>query len=192
MNQTTDRLPGILTIHGDTSTFGCSPKEHDKHLIHLVNVATKNALVFINNKCKIRHPKIIFYSAIFTAKGIHLYSIKFQALQDLPTPDNQTSIIPRPHQLPITVHPPTYPTRPTSSGNSSLNGTGNLHQLDWKISTNALFQCLKSWICSNLLRTTLTYYNRTKPEIIQTNASDYGLGAASCKMGTPSLLPTKP
>ena len=35
----------------------------------------------------------------------------------------------------------------------------------------------KQWICNTLLKTTLAYYDRTQPLTIQTDASEYGLGA---------------
>ena len=53
-----------------------------------------------------------------------------------------------------------------------------LAEWDWNPSTNATFQYLKSLICLTLFRTTLTSYDRTKPVIMWTDTSDYGLNAA--------------
>ena len=53
-----------------------------------------------------------------------------------------------------------------------------LAKWDWNPLTNVAFQCLKSGICSMLLKTTLAYYDSTQPVIVQTNGSTYGLGAA--------------
>ena len=49
---------------------------------------------------------------------------------------------------------------------------------DWTPSTDTSFHQLKQWICSTLLKTTLAYYDHTKPVEIHTDASKYGLGAA--------------
>ena len=49
---------------------------------------------------------------------------------------------------------------------------------DWNPSTDQSFHHLKSWICNNLLKTTLAYYDRTQPLVLQTDASEYGIGSA--------------
>ena len=54
-----------------------------------------------------------------------------------------------------------------------------------------MFQCLTSWICSTLLNTTLTYYDRTQPVIIQTNSRQYGLGATLIQNGHPITFASK-
>ena len=47
------------------------------------------------------------------------------------------------------------------------------------------FNNLKHWICKTLLNTTLAYFDCTKPVVIQTNASEYGLGTALLQGGRP-------
>ena len=41
------------------------------------------------------------------------------------------------------------------------------------------------WICHTLLNTMLTYYDRNKPVIVQTNASEYGSGATLIQSAQP-------
>ena len=53
---------------------------------------------------------------------------------------------------------------------------------EWNPSTDALFQCLKAWICQTL-NTTLAYYNQSKPVIVQTDASKYCLIVALIQCG---------
>ena len=62
---------------------------------------------------------------------------------------------------------------------------------DWNSSTDATFQKLKQWICKTLLNTTLTYFDHTKPVVIQTDASEYGLGAALMQDGKPIAFASK-
>ena len=66
-----------------------------------------------------------------------------------------------------------------------------LSQWDWNPSTDAVFQCLKAWICQTLLKVTLAYYDRTKPVVIQTDASKFGLGAALLQGGQPIAFASK-
>ena len=53
------------------------------------------------------------------------------------------------------------------------------------------FHCLKQWICSTLLKTTLAYYDHTKPVEIHTDASEYGLGAALIQNNKPVAFASK-
>ena len=47
MDQATDHLPGIIVIHDDICVFGCTPEEHDEHLLHLMESAKTHGIVFI-------------------------------------------------------------------------------------------------------------------------------------------------
>ena len=56
---------------------------------------------------------------------------------------------------------------------------------------SSAFQCLKAWICQTLLKVTLAYYDITKPAVIQTDASEFGLGAALLQGGQPIAFASK-
>ena len=45
------------------------------------------------------------------------------------------------------------------------------------------FHCLKQQIYNTVLKTILTYFDCTKPKVIQTNASEYGLSTALIQSG---------
>ena len=62
---------------------------------------------------------------------------------------------------------------------------------DWTPSTDSTFQQLKQWICKTLLKTTLTYYDRTQPLTLHTDASEYGLGAALLQNEKPIAFASK-
>ena len=66
----------------------------------------------------------------------------------------------------------------------------NLHW-DWNPSTDAKFHRLKQWICNTLLKTTLVYFDPTKSIVIQTDDSEYGLGAAFLQDGRPLAFASK-
>ena len=57
--------------------------------------------------------------------------------------------------------------------------------------TAALFQCLKAWICQAVLKVTLAYYDRSKPVVVQTDTSEYGVGAALLQGGQPIAFASK-
>ena len=46
MDQATDHLPGIIAIHEDICIFGCTPEEHDEHLLCLMQSAKDRGIIF--------------------------------------------------------------------------------------------------------------------------------------------------
>ena len=86
MDQITDRLPGVIAIHNDICIYGKTQEQHNKNLLQLLKIDSKNGLVFNSRKCVISKPQITFYGTIFSAQGMKPDPIKIQALQDLPTP----------------------------------------------------------------------------------------------------------
>ena len=151
MDQLTDRLPGIITIHDNICVYGKTQEQHDKLLLQLMKTAAKQGLVFNSNKCHISQPEITFYGTIFSAQSIKPDPMKIQALQDLPTPQTQK-------QLQSFLGLVNY-LQPFLPGIASK--TTFLHeqisQWDWNPSTDNSFQKLKQWICNTLLKTTLAY-----------------------------------
>ena len=86
MDQATDHVPSIITIHDHICIYGWTHEEHDWHLLQLMQTAKEHDIVFNSAKCHIRQPQIAFYGAVFTAQGMWPDPTKIQALQDLPTP----------------------------------------------------------------------------------------------------------
>ena len=176
-HDTQDLNKAIIQEHYQVLT--CStPKEHDRHLIQLMQVATKNGLEVNSSKFRIRQPEISLYGIISTS-----WSMK-QPLQGAsptrsPTPENQTIL----QSFPGLIN---Y-LQPFISGlaNKTSILCKQLTEWDWNPCTDNTFQGLKSLICSTLLKTTLTYYDRTQP-VIQTDDSEYGLAQYSSRMDVPS------
>ena len=92
MDQATDCLPSIIIIHDNICVFHHTPEEHDVHLLHLMETAKNQGVIFNNTKCHTRQPQIALYAIIFTAQGMQLDPAKIQALQDLPTLTHRQSL----------------------------------------------------------------------------------------------------
>ena len=185
MDQITDRLPGIIAIHDDICVYGKTREEHDTNLLQLMKTASKNGLVFNSHKCSIRQLQITFYGAIFTSKGMKPDPMKIQALQDLPTPDNHKQL-----QSFLGLINYLQPFLPDLASKTTFLRE-QISSWDWNPSTDIAFQKLKQWICKTLLNTTLTYFDCIKPVVIQTDASEYGLGAALLQDGRPIAFASK-
>ena len=94
MDNITDRLPDVIFIHDDICIFGKTQQEYNEDLLQLMKTAANNGLVFNSSKCYISQPQISFYGAIFSVQGIKHDPNKVQALQDIPTPQNQNELQP--------------------------------------------------------------------------------------------------
>ena len=66
-----------------------------------------------------------------------------------------------------------------------------LAEWDWNPSTDIAFWCFKAWICQTLLNAPLSYYDQTKPVAVQTDASEYGLGADLVQSSYPIAFTSK-
>ena len=67
-------------------------EQHNRHLLQLLKIASKNGLVFNSNKCQLSKPLMTYYSTIFMANSMKPDPIKVQAFQDLPTPHGKKQL----------------------------------------------------------------------------------------------------
>ena len=111
--------------------------------------------------------------------------IKIQALQDLLTLQNQKQL-----QSFLGLVNYLQPFLPDIASKTTFVKE-QVSKWDWTPSTDSGFQQLKQWICNTLLTTTLAYYDRTQPLTIQTDASQYGLGATLLQNNRPIAFASK-
>ena len=176
-------LSGIITVHDDICVYGHSPKEHIQHLLRLIKIGSQHGIIFNSSKCQIRQSQIAFYSAVLNTQGILPDPSKIQALQDLPIPDSPVklqSFLGLIHYL--------QPFIPGSS-NKTMFLWEQLTRWDGNPLTDTAFQYLKAWISQTLLNTTLAYCDGSKPVIVLTDASQYGLGTGLLQSRVVGLSP---
>ena len=142
----------------------------------------KNGLVFNGHKCSVRQPQIAFYGEIFTTQGMKQDPAKIQALQDLPIPDNHKQVQ---SFISLINYLQSFP--PNCTSKTTFLREQILHW-DWNPSTDPTFHKLKQCICNTLLKTTLACFDCTKPEVIQTDANENGLGAALLQDDRPIIF----
>ena len=111
--------------------------------------------------------------------------MKIQTLQDLPPPKNHKQL-----QSFLDLINYLQPFFPNLASKTTFLREQILHW-DWNPSTDATFQKLKQWICKKLLNTTFAYFDCTKPVVLQTDASEYGLGAVLLQDGRPIAFASK-
>ena len=147
-----------------------------------METAKEHGIVF---NSAIRQPQIAFYGVVFTAQGMQPDPTKIQALQDLPTPSCQAKL--QSFLGLINYLQPFIPSLSTIT----MFLHEQLTEWDWNPSTEAAFQSPKAWICHTLLNATLAYYDRAKPVIVQTDASEYGLGTVLIHSSCPIAFASK-
>ena len=122
---------------------------------------------------------------IFSGQGMKPDPIKIQALQDLTMLQNQKQL-----QSFLGLVNYLQPFLPDIAAKTTFLRE-QVSKWDWTPSTDSTFQQLKQWICKTLLKTTLTYYDRTWPLTLHTDTSEYGLGAALLQNDKPIAFASK-
>ena len=110
---------------------------------------------------------------------------KVQALQDLRTPQTQKEL-----QSFLSLINYLQPFLPDLSHKTTFLRE-QVNNWDWTPSTDTSFHFLKQRIYNTLLKTTLAYYDHTKPVEVHTDASKYGLGAALIQKNKPVAFASK-
>ena len=84
MDQILEQVDGAIGIADDVVVFAKSEEEHNKILHRLMQVATKNCLVFNSTKCKIKSKSISFFRKIYSENGVSPDPEKLEDLQNMP------------------------------------------------------------------------------------------------------------
>ena len=65
------RCPGVISIHDDIFVYSVSDEDHDANLINLLNVAQVEGLVLNSKKLELKHPRVSFFGAEYSADGMY-------------------------------------------------------------------------------------------------------------------------
>ena len=95
MEQTTNRLTGVISTHDDICVHRKTTQEHNENVICLMQTATKNNFVFDSKKCRIIHFKMTSYSAVFTKYNMKSAPTRVQIYKTFSPPpkSNQIAVI---------------------------------------------------------------------------------------------------
>ena len=66
-----ERCPGVISIHDDIVVYEVSEEDHDANLVNLLNVAQIEGLVLNSKKLELKHPRVSFFGAEYSADGMH-------------------------------------------------------------------------------------------------------------------------
>lgn len=191
MDEILDGLQGVVSIADDITVYGETQEEHDRNLRKLMERAREKGLVFNPTKCHISQRQVSFFGNIYSSSGVSPDPAKVNAIQQIKRPSNVKELqsflglvtylgpyIPKLSEL-------TAPLRVLLQKDSAFQ---------WHTEQEIAFETIKEQICKS---TTLSYFQPSKPTVIQVDASQNSLGAALVQDGRPiafaskSLTPTE-
>ena len=170
------RCPRVISIHDDIVVYGVSKEDHDANLVNLLNVAQIEGLVLNSKKLELKHPRVSFFGAEYSADGMHPCPKKIQGITEMTPPMDK-------QQLASFIGMVTY----------MGNFVPHLKQeavFAWDKMANASFQKIKDLIAKSATKP-LRYYDRRKPVTVQADASQRGLGACLLQDGQPIAYASK-
>ena len=81
-----ERCPGVISIHDDIVVYGVSKEDHDANLVNLLNVAQIEGLVLNSKKLELKHPRVSFFGAEYSADSMHPCLKKIQGITEMTPP----------------------------------------------------------------------------------------------------------
>ena len=182
-----EMCPGVISIHDDIVVYGVSKEDHDANLVNLLNVAQIEGLVLNSKKLELKHPRVSFSGAEYSADGMHPCLKKIQGITEMTPPMDK-------QQLASFIGMVTY------IGNfvpHLSHHTEPLYAmlkqevvLAWDEMANTSFQKIKDLIAKSATKP-LRYYDRSKPVTVQADASQRGLGVCLLQDGQPIACASK-
>ena len=86
-----ERCPRVISIHDDIVVYGVSEEDHDANLVNLLNVAQNEGLVLNSKKLELKHPRVSFFGAEYSADGMHPCKKKIQGITEMTPPPRTNS-----------------------------------------------------------------------------------------------------
>ena len=178
-------IRNVHIIADDMLVVGDTEQEHDEALIAVLQRAKENDIKFNMSKLQFKRNEVVYCGTKLAADGIQADSSKVEAILKMPDPENKRDIqrllgmvnylspfIPNKAQV-------TEPLR-------ILMKEGAVWS--WNKAQSDALRAIKSILSSKIM---LTYYDETKPVVIQADASHSGLGACLLQNGQPISYASK-
>ena len=182
-----ERCPGVISIHDDVVVYGTSEEDHDANLINLLNVAQVEGLVLNSKKLELKWPRVSFFGAEYSTEGMHPCLKKIQGITKMTPPIDM-------QQLASFIRMVTYMgnfvphlSHHTEPLRAMLKQDSVFH---WDQMANSSFQKIKHLIVKTAAQP-LRYYDRTKPVVVQADASQWGIGTCLIQEGQPIAFASK-
>ena len=173
------KLDGLSGIADDTFVYGKSEVEHDQHILNILDTARDNNVRFNPDKFQFKVDQTSFFGFTWTPDGLRADDLKIKAIRDMPSPQSLS-------ELQTFMGMVNYLNRfspvitQTSEPLRQLMKKGT--PFVWQPEHTKAFQSLKQIITEAPV---LAYYDPEKDNVIQSDASQRGLGCVLMQDGKP-------
>ena len=172
-------VDGVTGIADDTFTYGKSKRDHDNHLINVLETARKNNVKFNPDKFQCKVPEASFFEMKWTAEGLRVDENKVQSIVNMEPPKDVK-------ELQSFLGMIKYLNRFSPILAHTSQPIHNLAKKDvpfqWQSEQQLAFQQIKEVISKAPV---LAYYDPEKENIFQSDASMHGLGCLLLQDGKP-------
>ena len=191
MDRALDGIPGTFPCADDVKVQGSTEERHDIHLLETVRQAAKAGLKFNPNKCNIKKEEIEYFGRVVTPGGIKPCPKKVAAIMNLQAPVDKQEL----QSLLGTVNFMATFIPNLAKKTHLMRGLlkKDVH-FTWTSDMDEDFKTIKQ---SMAKATELAHYYPDKTAVIETDASQKGLGAVLIQDGRPvrflskALTPTE-
>ena len=170
MTSLLEGIDGVIVYQDDILVYGCNMEEHDKRLETVLQRIISSGLRLNERKCKIRQESLTFLGHIIDALGCRPHPDKIAAITDMPPPRNVSEV----RQFGGLVN---FLTRYVPHLSSAMVPINDLLKKDmawvWGPAQQQAFVKVKEAISSHSV---LAYYDPTRPTVVQSDASSFGIG----------------
>ena len=185
IDQTFEGCRGVIAIADDIVVYGDSEASHDANMHGMISRCKETGLKLNPDKCFIKQDQIKFYGIICTKDGIQPDPSKVSALKQMAPPANKREV-----QTFLGMENYMSPFIPNLS-----TLTAPLRELitdKTPFCWNATYQQALGKIKESISnKVTLTYFDSSKPIVLQVDASLQGLGAALLQDDKPVTFASK-
>ncbi len=172
-------LSGTTGIADDTFVYGADEKSHDENIIRLLERAKQKGVKFNPNKLQLKVKETTFFGHVWTEGGLKPANDKIDDITNMQAPDSK-------EELQSFLGMVNYLNRYSPTIATVAAPLRDLLKKDvtfiWNPEHQAAFDATKEEITQLPV---LAYYDPTKPNHIQCDASGRGLGAVLLQDGHP-------
>ena len=185
MDDIIGQTQGCVCIADDIVVMGRTEEEHDLNLTKLLEVASKEGLVFNSSKCVVKASSINFFGTIYSDEGISPDPCKVEDIHTMPTPQDKEDLQRFLGMMNfLSPYIPNYADQVAILRDLMKKNVPFM----WQEDHQEAYCQLKKAIQQDCL---LKYYDPGLPVTLEVDASSKGLGACLSQHGTPVAYASK-
>ena len=178
---------GVISIHDDIVIYGTCEEDHNTNLINLLNVTQLEGLVLKSKKLELKRARVSFFWAEYSTDSMYPCLKKIQGITKMTPPIDKQQLASFIGMVTCMGNFVPHLSHHTELLRATLKQDSVFH---WDQMANDSFQKIKDLIAKTASQP-LRYYDRTKPVVVQTDASQRGLGACLLQDGQPNAFASK-